>query len=174
MLFVLVAVSVLLMSVLARSEWRSYQLARMSCEQLMSELKSVSMKGVALVALEYPGPCARRDDLDVWSMVGGWAGLLKMHANTGLLLALAEQAKAWDSQASAVTLDRMKEDVLRMRRATFQSFYDCVLARSLEVSSAHVQHTAKAYYHLTELLTDLYYHSPSRLYTRLDAAIGNA
>lgn len=140
----------------------------------MSELKAVNMERIALVALEYPGLCDQTEDLDMWSMIGGWGGLLKMHANTGLLMALAEQAKAWDSDASAAALERMREDILRIRQATWQTLYDRALARSLGVSNVHVHHAAKAYYHLTELLTDLYYHSPSRLYTHLDTALGHA
>ncbi len=94
-----------------------------------------------------------------------------MHSNTGLLLALAEQAGAWDKQASKVALDAMRQDLLLFRRSAIYSLCRHAVAHGLELSSSDGYQIANAYHHMTELLLNLYRRSPSRLYTHLETAI---
>lgn len=171
MILTLVFVSVLLSCLLVRAEWRGRQFAQMSCEQLMAELHAVRMGNISLVALEYPRICSKSDGLNAWSMFGGWRGLRRMHSNTGLLLALAEQAGAWDKQASKVALDAMRQDLLLFRRSAIYSLCRHAVAHGLELSSSDGYQIANAYHHMTELLLNLYRRSPSRLYTHLETAI---
>lgn len=137
----------------------------------MAELQAVRMGNIALVALEYPGICSKTDGLNAWSMIGGWRGLRRMYANTGLLLALAEQASAWDKQASKVALEAMRHDLLLFRKSAIRSLCHHALAHCLEPSSPDGFRIASAYHHMTELLMGLYWRSPSRLYTHLETAI---
>lgn len=152
------------------SERRSAMIAQMTCEQLMAELHTVGMDHIALVALEYPELCSE-DGLSIWSLVGGWHGLRGMYANTSLLLALAEQAGAWDKRASNVALEAMKQDLLLLRWSVVRSVCDQTLVRGLQPKRSDVYGVATAYHHMTELLLDLYRRSPSRFYTHLETAI---
>lgn len=129
------------------------------------------MEGVALAALEYPVLCDRSSGLDPWSLIGGWRGLRQMHANATLLLALAAQAQAWDRQSSVLALQRMRKDLLHLRRAALLDVWERALARGGKLSGFHVHRAAYAYYDMTELLLKLYLHSPSRLYTHLENAL---
>lgn len=167
----LVSASVCLVGLLVRAEWRGRQFAKMTCEQLMAKLHAVGMDNIALVALEYPAICNKTDGLDSWSMIGGWRGLRRMNANTGLLLALAEHSSAWDKHASQIALEAMKQDLLSLRRSAIRSLCHQALARGLNLGTADVHGTARAYHHMAERLLELYCRSPSRLHTHLERAI---
>ena len=143
----------------------------MTCEQLMAELHAVKMEHIALVATEYATLSDRSSGIDVWTIVGGAPGLLRMYTNSGLLLALAEQAKAWSPSASAEAQERMEKDVLLMRHAAMRTLYNRVFVQR---RSVHLGETITTYYSLADRLLTLYEQSPSCLYTRLTVALGQA
>ena len=174
LLTIFVSASFLSVGLLLRTEWKGRQLTKMTCEQLMAHLRAVNLEQIALVALESPGSATQLESVEIWTIIGGVRGLLEMYSNTALLLALAEQAAAWDSRASAVAIGRMRDDLLIMRHAGLYSLCSRALARGRHFSITHVHRTANAYYGMTELLLTLYEQSPSRLYTHLNTSLGRA
>lgn len=170
--YVLAAVVSLLLLALCRAEINKVQLARKTWEELLKELKPVRTEGITLTALEcsamgelHPGT----DPNELWTMIGEWNGLKQMQANTGLLLALAGQARAWNHGGSTLVVERMRSDAIAMRRAALMLWIGqiCGSRRAF----IHVQETACAYYRLSERLLTLYETSPSRRYGQLTAAV---
>ncbi len=170
-ILILILASVCMLGVLIKSELRNYRLSHMSELQLIAELQAVGMEGVTLVALEYPDVCSGSNGCDPWFLVGGWRGLRHMYANSSLLIALAAQAQAWDYHSAALTFERLNDSLLELRRAVVLSLCGRVLVGGTQLGVSHLHEAAKSYYEMTERLLNLYQHSPSRLYTRLDSAI---
>jgi len=174
--YVLVAVVLLLILNLFRAEIRKVDLSQKTWAELIEELKPVMTEGITLAALE----CAnmgesepRIDPGELWTMVGGWEGLNRMHANAGLLIAVAAHAQDWNLQESEQTADRMRQDGLAVRRAAMKIKlkHACGYGERERRVAFHVQEFAAAYYRMTERLLALYETSPSRRYEQLALAV---
>lgn len=173
-MYVLVAAVLLLILNLFRAEIRKADLSKKTWTELIKELKPVMTEGITLAALE----CAnmgeskpRIDPGELWTMVGGWEGLNRMHANAGLLIAVAAHAQGWNLQESVKTADQMRQDGLAVRRAAMKITLKHACGYGERRAAFHVQEFAAAYYRMTERLLALYETSPSRCYEQLTLAV---
>lgn len=163
--------SICLIILLLQAERRSYRITGKTEGELMAELQTIAMDGVALAALEFPMVCDVCNGLDPWNLVGGWRGIRRMENNSRLLLALATQAQSWARPSSGKALQDMRRELQTIRRTVLLSQCDRMLHWTPKANTLHARTAACAYYQMTESLLSLYRHSPSRLYAHLEAAL---
>lgn len=170
----LIAVTLLLLFALLWSEIRKHTLSHISCESLITRLGPVQIDGIILAAHEDFDAFHGAGDVEeklLWHMIGGWHGLKQMHDNSGLLIALATHAQRWDLHGSFDAAESMYKDALIVRRAAMRFVLGRLFRYRKSSCIGHLKEAAAAYYAMTERLLGLYETSPSRLYTRLSAAV---
>lgn len=137
---------------------------------LFGKLEAVPQVAVAQVGDEYLNPRPNQistEPLDIWLGLGGMEGLRRMRRNTRILIALAAYAERWNFTESVIVKERMRQDALQLRVATFQISVRMLLHLGQVRVPFHLHQSVAAYHLMTKRLLMLYQTSHSGLYPRL-------
>ena len=171
---VLLVALVLLAAVLLHAHLRQRRLASTSWNDLIARLDPVPVEGIATVALDYLHPCKGQLTLEtdqLWSLIGGAEGLSRMRANADTLIALAGHAQQWNFHESVIVIERMRQDAITLRRATFRIALGLFLNYGRTRGPHYVQQAASSYYLMRTRLLALYETSHAGRYTAVSAAV---
>ena len=161
-----------------RSQRSAIKLSQRSWEQLVSQLHFVDSRGINLVARDYLDPRKGQIELqpdDIWTLVGGDAGLRTMLRNADLLIALAAFAQQWNMDEGVIVAERMRRDGLRLRRAIRRvkmgMWSQVFTGRHWVEVPFQLQEAASAYYLMRQRLLALYETSHMGLHPELAKAL---
>ena len=149
------------------------RLASLDWNALLEKLGPVPTEGITIVALEYLNPAKgqlRLETDDLWTLVGGSNGVAQMRENAATLLALAGYAQQWNFEEGVIVAERMRQDALTLRRATFKIALGLLLNYRRARCPFYVQEAASAYYLMRTRLLALYETSHAGRYAALSTA----
>lgn len=165
-------------AVAIHTQRRSIKITADSWDALVGRMAQVDFNGVRAVAQDYLDPREHQTRLqpdELWSMVGGHEGLLRMRVNADLMLALAAHAQQWNFEEATIVGERMRRDSLRLRKAIrrieFGLLRYSMLQRFSLYAPFHLQEAAGAYYLMRQRLLALCSTSHSGRYSGLAAAL---
>jgi hypothetical protein len=170
----LVVTFVFLLLGLFRAQVKATQLARLTWEDLVAKLEPVETNGIIVVALDHlhPGTSQIAIELDdMWSMIGGAAGLARMRANADVLIALAAYAQQWNLDQGVNVAGRMRQDGLALRRAVVGVGLGMTCGYGKGRVPFYLHEAASAYYLMRLRLLTLYETSNAGRYSVLAAAL---
>lgn len=147
-------------------------------DDLLRKLEHVDTAGLKAVAQDYLDPTENQTRLqpeELWKLLGGHEGLLRMRSNAGLMLALAAHAQQWNFEEATIVGERMRRDSLRLRKAVMRVEFGLLryylLRRFCVHAPFHLQEAAGAYYLMRQRLLALCLTSHAGRYTNLAAAL---
>ncbi len=88
-----------------RTPVKRRRLARLDFSDLLAQIVSVPVDGIAMVALDYLQPGKGQTEIGTverWTMIGGYDGLRAMYANCEIMIALAGYAQRWNPGEGAI------------------------------------------------------------------------
>ena len=175
-LFLLALIGFALTAVLARRS--SITLNGKSIESLLDSMQPVELGGLSCVAQDYLEPQRRRIAMEpemIWQLLGGDAGLRRMHGNAKLLLALAAHISDCNDEEGRIVAERMRRDAIRLRSAVRQIRIGLI---SQAITGHHwisvpfqLQEAASAYYLMRQRLLTLFETSHAGFLPALSQAI---
>ena len=171
---VLIVAFLILAGTLLHAHLKQRRLASLEWNDLLERLGPVATEGVTAIALEYLHPAKgqlRLETDDLWTLVGGVAGLAQMRENADTLIALAGYAQQWNFHESVIVAQRMRQDALTLRKATFKIAVGLFLHYGRARGPFYVQEAASAYYLMRARLLALYESSHAGRYPALSAAV---
>jgi hypothetical protein len=129
-LFLVAALVLLTLSMRLHSS--NYQLRSSSWEELVSQLQPVSSVDLERLALDNLSP--QPDQLQIepgemWEMVGGIDGMIRMRENSRILIALAAHVQQWNYAQAVIVAERMRRDAIQIRRALLKAEIEMLLCR---------------------------------------------
>ena len=142
-----------LLALFVVSRRQTNRLTNLEWQDLVAMLQAVPVDTIAELAGEFLTPTKGQiglDPNDAWNRVGGKEGLLKMHANADILIALAAYASRWNFHESVIVTERMRHDAVALRRALFRLTVSMAFA-SGKVQGPFYLHQAVGSYHLMRL-----------------------
>lgn len=170
----LIAALLFLVSVLLHAHLKQRRLSSVSWDGLLARLGPVSIDGIATVALDYLHPSKGQLNIqtdDLWTLVGGAAGLTQMRENADTLIALAGYAQQWNFHESVIVAERMRQDAVNLRKATFRIALGLFVNYGRARGPFYVQEAASAYYLMRTRLLALYETSHAGRYAAVSAAV---
>ena len=161
-----------------RSHRSALKLNQRSWNELVESLQFIDFRGVSLVARDYLDPRKGQIDLEpeeIWTLVGGDAGLRTMLLNADRLIALAAFAQQWNLDEGVIVAERMRRDGLRLRKAVRRvqmgMLSQIFTGRHWVEVPFQLQEAASAYYLMRQRLLALYETSHVGLYPQLAKAV---
>jgi hypothetical protein len=161
-----------------RSQRSAIKLNERSWSDLVAEIQFIDFRGVSLVARDYLDPRRGQIDLEpeeIWTLLGGDAGLRTMLANANRLIALAAFAQQWNLDEGVIVAERMRRDGLRLRKAVRRvqmgMLSQIFTGQHWVEVPFQLQEAASAYYLMRQRLLALYETSHIGLYPQLAKAV---
>ena len=137
----------------------AYRLSCLCWDDLLSELETLPIEEIAVIALDYLNPGKGQCEIDataLWGMIGEVEGLRRMNSNAKVLLALAGYAGRWDRKASLIVTAQMRQDVVTLRRAALRLSLGVLFGYNRVQGPFSVQEIASAYYLMRGRVLALY------------------
>lgn len=160
----------------------AWQLCQHDWNDLLSKLQPLSVVTVTAIGDKYLNPTPPQlgpKPIDIWRSLGGLEGIRRMRRNARILIALAAYSQRWNFTESVIVKERMRQDALRLQRATLQVILRTVFRTSrnagvLPGRAVFYLHESVGTYHLmTKRLLALYRTSHAGLYPRLAEVLGD-
>ncbi len=159
---------------LFESHRKAASLSRLGWDDLLARLKPVSAEGINAIALDYLQPKKGQVSIEtdkLWTLIGGFDGIQRLHANADVLLALAGYAQRWNPGESLIVVERMRRDGIALRRASRKLLLSLPLGLGRTRGPFNVQEAAGAYYLMRQRLLALYETSHIGRYPELAAVL---
>ena len=157
---VLLALVILLFGIsFLRVHVKAWMLSRLGFEDLLAKVKPVPREAISAIALDYLEPVKgqlRIQPAELWALIGGEAGVRRMYANAGVLIALAVHAQRWNPEEGVIVAERMRRDGVTLRRAALNLEMNFVVRFGDVFVPFDVQELAGSYFLMTKRLLALY------------------
>lgn len=163
-----------LVCTLVHAHVKQRRLTSLDWNDLIGKLGPVPTEGITAIAVEYLNPVKgqlRLETDELWMLVGGGVGLSQMRENADTLIALAGYAQQWNFEESVVVAERMRQDALTLRKATFKIALGLFLHYGRARGPFYVQEAASSYYLMRARLLALYETSHVGRYPALSLAL---
>ena len=167
----LTILGILLLLTVVRSQGRDRRISLMTWNDLATALQPVKAEGITALArdhLEPEGKQEKRAPDEIWAMVGGVDGLIRMKENSNIFIALASYAQRESFEDDTMAAARMRRDDLALRRAVLGLALGKAFGYGKSRVSLYVHEAASAYYLMQRRLLALYRASEPGLYPVLD------
>lgn len=148
----------------------NYRMRSSSWSELVSQLQRVPLKDVERLALDNLNPQPNQLQLEpqeMWDLVGGMEGMVRMRENAQVLIALAAHVQQWNYIEATVVAERMRRDAVQIRRAVMKAQMERLLYKKWVRMPFYIHDLASSYYLMTQRLLALYQTSHVGLLPRL-------
>ena len=142
--------------------------------QVAGKLRPVPSEGILTLAMEQLRPDSspkRRNYHQIWHLVGGAKGLIRMSENSKIFIELVSYEAITNLADGDIVADRMRQDGLALRRACLGLGIAAMFGYGRSRMSAYAQDAASSYYLMRERLLTLYRHTQDPIYPLLEAAL---
>lgn len=171
-LFLVAALVLLTLSMRLHSS--NYQLRSSSWEELVKRIQPIPTADLERLALDNLRPQPDQLQLEpneMWELVGGMDGMIRMRENSRILIALAAHVQQWNYTQAVIVAERMRRDAMQIRRALFKAEVEMMLCRRWIRMPFYIHDLASSYYLMTQRLLALYQISHVGLLPRLREAL---
>jgi hypothetical protein len=153
---------------------RSRKLASADWQTLVTSLEPMHMRGLEMVAMDHLQPEKNQLKLEpseLWELVGGEEGLLRMERNADTMIALAAYVRNWNYDQAIIVAERIRHDSILLKRAVRKIRWTAHIRKSELKIPFYVHQAASSYYLMTKRLLALYETNQYLLYPVLAEAL---
>ncbi len=166
--------ALILLTLSMRLHSSNYQLRSASWEELVSQIQPIPAADLERLAMDNLRPQPDQLQLEpneMWNLVGGIDGMIRMRENSKVLIALAAHVQQWNYTQAVVVAERMRRDAVQIRRALLKAELELLLSRKWIRMPFYIHDLASSYYLMTQRLIALYQISHVGLLPRLREAL---
>lgn len=146
-----------------------------SWDELINEIEPVNVRLIEALALDHLNPSTDQIEIEpfeMWMMIGGVEGLVKMQHNAEIICALAAYAVRWNFDEAVIVTERIRREALTIRRAIAKATrYGFVEPVKRVHAPFHLYEVAVAYHLMRTRVLTLYQASHAGLYPQLAASL---
>lgn len=167
---------VLLVSVVLiqfRFVYNRRQLSKQTWRSLLLRIKPVNIEGLRAIAECYLQPDKdqlRLEPAEMWKIVGGLDGILRLRSNASAMLDLAVFAERWNQAEGPVISEMIRRDAIRLKWAITRIQLTFLFQVGFLRAPFHIQEAVSSYYLIRSRLLGLYQNSRSGLLPYFAAA----
>ena len=170
----LIGASTCAVTALVRGHIRAVRLRSLTWIELLARVGAAPVAGIQTIANDYLHPTKGQlalETSDLWTLVGGLEGVVKMRKNCEVLLALSGYAARWNMTEAVIVTERMRHDAETVRWASFKILLGLFAGVDRVRGPLYIQQAAASYHLMRERLLALYETSHAGRYSALAATV---
>ncbi len=145
-----------------------------SWESILGRIKPVRRENIQIIADCYLSPNKnqlRLEPNDMWDMLGGLEGIVRMKENAARMLDLAVYAERWNFEEARIVSEMIRRDAVRLNSAVLRIQLGMWLHLDFARVPFHMQEATASYYLIRQRLLGIYQSTHIGLLNGLQATV---